>query len=101
MTKHRLFSRLFSLAAAFFVFTAFFSIGALAADRGETVIVGATPNFGIYKIGSEYQGVGCDYLNAMTRFTGHKYSFVEGTEEELVKLLLDRKIDIIPCVSKS
>ncbi len=101
MTKHRLFSRLFSLAAAFFVFTAFFSIGALAADRGETVIVGATPNFGIYKIGSEYQGVGCDYLNAMTRFTGHKYSFVEGTEEELVKLLLDRKIDIIPCVSES
>lgn len=101
MTKHRLFSRLFSLAAAFFVFATFFSIGAFAADRGETVLVGAAPNFGIYKIGSDYNGVGYDFLSAISRFTGHKYSFVEGTEEELVQMLLDKKIDIIPCVSES
>lgn len=101
MTKHRLFSRLFSLAAAFFVFATFFSSGAFAADRGETVLVGAAPNFGIYKIGSDYNGVGYDFLSAISRFTGHKYSFVEGTEEELVQMLLDKKIDIIPCVSES
>ena len=101
MTKHRLFSRFISLAAAFFVFTVFLPIDISAADSGETVVVGAAPNFGIYRIGSDYQGVGYDYLTAMTRFTGHRYSFVEGTEEELVKLLLDRKIDIIPCVSRS
>ena len=101
MTKHRLFSRLFSLAAAFFVFATFFSSGAFAADRGETVLVGAAPNFGIYKIGSDYNGVGYDFLSAISRITGHKYSFVEGTEEELVQMLLDKKIDIIPCVSES
>ena len=101
MTKHRLFGRFISLAAAFFVFTAFLSTDISAADSGETVVVGAAPNFGIYKSGSEYQGAGYDYLSAMTRFTGHRYTFVDGTEEELIKLLLDRKIDMIPCVSQS
>lgn len=96
-----LFKKLISLMAAFFVFTAFLTLGASAADSGETVVVGVSTNFGIFKIGSEYHGAGYDYLTAMTRFTGHKYSFVEGTDEELIKLLLDRKIDIIPCVSRS
>lgn len=72
-----------------------------AATKGETIRVGACPDFGIYKIGSEYNGYAYDYLMEMQKFTGHKYTFVEASSAELVEMLTDGIVDIIPCVSKN
>lgn len=73
---------------------------AFAADKGELVVVGANPDFGISKVGSNYSGFAYDFLEQMSKYTGHRYSFVEGTPDELMTMLAENKIDIIPCVSE-
>lgn len=85
--------------AALIVFAA--SMPVIARASGETVIVGANPSFGVSKSGSSYYGTAYDYLENIKRLTGHNYVYVEGTPEELFEMLLDRKIDIIPCVTES
>ncbi len=75
-------------------------LGAAAAEKGETVRVGACPDFGIYKSGSQYSGYAYDYLIEMQKFTGHKYTFVEASSAELVEMLTEGLIDVIPCVSR-
>ncbi len=72
---------------------------ALAAEAGETVRVGAYPAFGISKSGNSYVGFAYDYLMEMQARTGHKYSFVEAEPEELLEMLAEGVIDVIPCVS--
>ena len=72
---------------------------ALAANKGDVVIVGANPSFGVSKVGSEYYGAAVDYFAELCKRTGHKYSYVEGSTEELFALLEENKIDIIPCVT--
>ena len=74
-------------------------LNAFAAEKGETVRVGACPDFGIYKNGSEYSGYAYDYLTAMQKYTGHKYTYVEAAPAELVEMLTEGLIDVIPCVS--
>ncbi len=70
-----------------------------AATKGETIRVGACPDFGIYKTGSEYSGFAYDYLMEIQKYTGHKYTFVEASSADLVEMLTDGLIDVIPCVS--
>ncbi len=70
-----------------------------AAEKGETVRVGASPDFGISKNGSEYSGYAYDYLMEMQKYTGHRYTFVEASPQELVEMLTEGLIDVIPCIS--
>ena len=72
---------------------------AYSANRGEIVRVGACPDFGISKTGSVYSGFAYDYLTEIQEFTGHRYVYVEGTPEELIEMLADGTIDVIPCIT--
>lgn len=76
------------------------SFSAFAADKGELVVVGANPDFGISKVGSSYSGFAYDFLEQISKYTGHRYTFVEGSPEELMTMLAENKIDIIPCVTE-
>lgn len=71
-----------------------------AAEKGETVRVGACPDFGIYKSGSQYSGLAYDYLTEIQKYTGHRYTYIEAAPAELVEMLTDGLIDVIPCVSR-
>ncbi|MBQ8170964.1 MAG: EAL domain-containing protein [Oscillospiraceae bacterium] len=74
-------------------------LASYAADKGETVRVGACPDFGISKVGGEYSGFAYDYLAEIQKHTGHRYTFIEATPDELIDMLLEGIIDVIPCVS--
>lgn len=72
-----------------------------AADRGQLVVVGACPDYGIDHAGNGmYSGIAYDYLNESQRYTGHRYTYVEANRDELLKMLAEGKIDILPCVSE-
>ncbi len=71
-----------------------------AAVSGETVRVGACTDFGTSKSGSVYSGFAYDYLTEIQMYTGHRYVYIDGTPDELLEMLADGTIDIIPCVSQ-
>ncbi len=75
-------------------------VSALAAEKGQVVVVGACPDCGVSVSGSTYTGFAYDYLREISKFTGHKYSFVEAERDELIEMLYDGRIDILPCVSE-
>lgn len=72
---------------------------ASAADKGETVLVGACTDFGVIKTASGYSGFSYEYLTQIKKTTGHNYVFVEGTPDELFAMLAKGEISIIPCVT--
>ena len=74
-------------------------VSAFAAEKGQVVVVGACPDCGVSVSGGAYTGFAYDYLCELAKFTGHKYSFVEA-DRELVEMLYDGRIDILPCVSE-
>lgn len=74
---------------------------AFAASKGEVVVVGAHPDFGVVVNGSEYSGFAYEYLKEIQKRTGHRYSYVEASPEELFQMLAEGKIDVIPCVTDS
>ncbi|MBE6901070.1 MAG: EAL domain-containing protein [Ruminococcaceae bacterium] len=76
-------------------------IQASSAEAGKVVRVGACPDFGISKTGSVYSGFAYDYLLEIQQHTGHRYTFVEASPEELVRMLADGTIDLIPCVTEA
>ncbi len=87
----------FLLVSALLICTFPFTV--LAADKGETVRVGACPDFGITKVGGKYSGFAYDYLAEIQRYTGHRYTYIEASPDELLDMLTEGVIDIIPCVS--
>ncbi len=74
---------------------------AYSAESGDTIRVGACAEFGITKTGGNYSGFAYDYLTAMQTYTGHRYTYVEAQPEELLQMLSEGVIDIIPCVTQS
>ena len=70
-----------------------------AAEKGETVLVGACADFGISKSGSGYSGFAYEYLTQIKKNTGHNYVFVDGTPDELFAMLSRGEIAMIPCVT--
>ena len=66
----------------------------------RTYKVGSNEMFGVIKTDQGHSGIAFDYLNAVSRYTGDKYTYVEGTEEELFRMLKDGEIDLIPCVTE-
>ena len=96
---HKKLNRIISLLICAALLICALPISVSAATKGETVRIGACPDFGIYKTGSEYSGYAYDYLMEIQKYTGHKYTFVEASSAELVEMLTDGIIDAIPCVS--
>lgn len=68
-------------------------------SRPKTYKVGANVMCGIKRTDAGYSGLSCDYINAISKYTGDKYVYVNGTEEELFRKLKDGEIDVIPCVT--
>ncbi len=97
--KHSKLTTVISLLLASVMTICMLPLNAAAAEKGETVRVGACPDFGIYKSGSQYSGYAYDYLTEMQKYTGHRYTFVEASSAELVEMLTEGLIDVIPCVS--
>lgn len=97
---HKLRTAATMLALMFLISLALSSVTAFAAPRSRTFRVGANVMFGVSKTDAGYSGIAFDYLNAISRYTGDKYTFVEGTEEELFRKLKNGEIDLIPCVTE-
>ncbi len=101
MFSKSLYKKITALFAAAVLFAAALPFGAFAAEKGEIVLVGASPDFGINKNGTEYSGIAYEYLEQIAKYTGHRYTFVDGTSDELMTMLAEGKLDIIPCVSEA
>ncbi len=76
-------------------------ISTVASANGETLRVGVSSVFGISKDNNSYDGLAYEYLSAMQATTDHKYTFIEAEPDELMKMLSEGLIDIIPCVTKA
>lgn len=72
-----------------------------ASTRTHSFKVGANVMFGVNKTDAGYTGLACDYLNAISKYTGDRFEYVEGTEEQLFRMLKNGEIDIIPCATES
>ena len=94
------------IALMFVIFSILSPVTAFASPRSgrsrisKTFKVGANEMFGVNKTNSDYWGISVDYLNAISKYTGDKYTYVEGTEEELFRKLKSGEIDVIPCVTE-
>ncbi len=95
----KLFKKSFSVIMAVLLFVCIAPFSAYAAEEGQVVVVGASEDLGVSKMGNEYIGFAYDFLNGIQKHTGHRYSFVEGSDEELAQMLAEGKIDVLPCVS--
>ena len=89
------------LAALFIFLLIIPAVNAFAVSGIHIYKVGANPIFGINKINDEYSGLSCDYLNAISKYTDDKYTYVDGTPDELFEMLKNGEIDMIPCVTET
>lgn len=101
MYNKNLLNRIIAFLAAVVMLVAVVPVSAFAAEKGEIVVVGANPDFGITKNGTKYSGIAYEFFEQMKKHTGHRYTYVEGTPDELIAMLKEKKIDVIPCVSKA
>ncbi len=100
MFKHG-FIRVISIVISMAVLCFCMPFAAFAAGRGDTVRVGVSPVFGITTQNGAHMGYAYDYLCAISSHTGHRYSYVEASPDELMRMLDDGLIDVIPCVTES
>lgn len=92
--------RIFAIVVMLAVLLCCLPLGTVASAKGETLRVGVSSVFGINKSGNRYDGFAYEYLSAMQVNTGHKYTFIEAKPDELMKMLSEGLIDIIPCVTE-
>ena len=93
--------RTISAALAVCMLLCLFAMPAGAANKGDTVLVGACADFGVSKIGGEYYGFAYDYLKEIEKRTGLRFSYVEANASELISMLDAGTIDILACVADS
>ncbi len=93
--------RFVSIALTVAILLCCMPFGGVAAAKGETLRVGVSSVFGIRKTNNRYDGFAYEYLNALQVSTGHRYTFVEASPDELMKMLDEGLIDIIPCVTEA
>ncbi len=91
--------RIVSIALVLAVLLCCLPLGAVASAKGETLRVGVSSVFGINKENNSYGGFAYEYLSALQVSTGHKYTFIEAKPDELMQMLSEGVIDIIPCVT--
>ncbi|MBD5129991.1 MAG: EAL domain-containing protein [Ruminococcaceae bacterium] len=97
----RTFIRTPALVMALFVFLTSFplSLTASAYSRAASYVVGANAKFGVTKTNSGTSGLACDYLEQISKYTSDRFTYKDGTPEELFEMLREGTIDVIPCVS--
>ncbi|MBD5383545.1 MAG: EAL domain-containing protein [Ruminococcaceae bacterium] len=103
MRELRTFIRTPALVMALFVFlTAFpLSLTASAYSRSsQAYVVGANAKFGVTKTNSGNSGLACDYLDQISKYTLDRFTYKDGTPEELFEMLREGTIDVIPCVTE-
>ncbi len=103
MTGLRTFRRTAALLMALFVLLTAFSpsITASAYSRAtKTYVVGANAKFGVTKTNSGTSGLACDYLDQISKYTLNRFTYKDGSPEELFAMLRDGTIDVIPCVNE-
>lgn len=103
MTGLRTFRRTAALLMALFVLLTDFSpsITASAYSRAtKTYVVGANAKFGVTKTNSGTSGLACDYLDQISKYTLNRFTYKDGSPEELFAMLRDGTIDVIPCVNE-
>lgn len=103
MTGLRTFRRTAALIMALFVLLTAFSpsITASAYSRAtKTYVVGANAKFGVTKTNSGTSGLACDYLDQISKYTLNRFTYKDGSPEELFAMLRDGTIDVIPCVNE-
>lgn len=77
------------------------SITASAYSRAtKTYVVGANAKFGVTKTNSGTSGLACDYLDQISKYTLNRFTYKDGSPEELFEMLRDGTIDVIPCVNE-
>jgi len=77
------------------------SITASAYSRAtKTYVVGANAKFGVTKTNSGTSGLACDYLDQISKYTLNRFTYKDGSPEELFAMLRDGTIDVIPCVNE-
>lgn len=100
MQTKRFFNRLLFLVAALVVLVTAIPVQAFAVEMGDVVVVGSNDDFGISKPGAEYYGAAIEYLTNIQKRTGHRYTYSEGTTDEIFRMFKEKIIDVIPFVTK-
>lgn len=90
---------LWLLIAGYICCLMFPGVSAAASSRSRTYKVGANEMFGVNETDAGYSGLACDYLNAVSKYTGDRFVYVSGTEEELFEMLKNGEVDLLPCVT--
>lgn len=101
MKKDIIFRKVTALFVALVIMVAALPVSAFAVGAGDMVVVGVCPDFGINMRGSSLTGIAYEHLEQMKKHSGHRYTYVEGTPQQLMLMLAENKIDIIPCVTES
>lgn len=102
MTGLRSFKKASAFALALFIILTAFPTGlAVSANTSsaKTYVVGANAKFGVTSTNSGMSGLACDYLDQLSKYASVRFTYTEGTPEELFEMLRDGRIDLIPCVS--
>ncbi len=70
-----------------------------ASAKTKVYKIGANIMHGVNETESGFSGLACDYLDAVSKYTGDSFTYVKGTSAELFEMLKDGDIDAIACVS--
>ncbi len=91
--------RITAVLAAAVMLLAALPVSAFAEGAGTNVVVGVYTDFGISMSGSSVTGISYEHLEQMSKFSNHRYTYVEGTPRQLMAMLAEGRIDVIPCVT--
>ncbi len=101
MTGMRNLKRTAALIMSLVILLTAFPLVIAAADSAETFIIGANEKFGITDTDSGLSGLAYDYLENIAKFTNSRFTYTEGSPEELFEMLRNGSVDAVPCVTKN
>ncbi len=96
----RIFGGISALMLALFIFLTAFTPSFASADDTKTYVVGVCGKFGVIRTNTGISGLACDYVDQFAKYTGNRFTYIDGMPGELFDMLRDGEIDLIPCVSE-
>lgn len=70
-----------------------------ASTKVKTYRIGANVMHGVNETELGFSGLTCDYLNAVSKYTGDSFTYVGGTTDELFEMLKNGGINALACVT--
>lgn len=70
-----------------------------ASSKVKTYRIGANAMHGVNETELGFSGLTCDYLNAVSKYTGDSFTYVSGTTDELFEMLKNGGINALACVT--